>query len=114
MVVIGVASFAVTLLLDGAFVVFVLYEAVALSFALLGYTYLALGRRLPGARSVAAGIFVTLAAAVIQATRLAAPITVVWTFDHNGLFHIVQMPGVVLIVLGLRVAILRPSPGRSD
>jgi hypothetical protein len=114
MVGIGVAFFAATQLASGAFVVFVLYEAVALSFALLGYLYLALGGRLPGAGFVAAGIFVTLAAAVIQAARLVPSITVIWTFDHNGLFHLVQMPGVVLIVLGLRVAVLRRSPGRGD
>jgi hypothetical protein len=102
----GVAFVALAQLIDGAFVVFVIYEAVALSFALIGYAYLTRRPRLPGAGLMAAGILVTLGAAAIQATRLGSPITVVWTFDHNGLFHIVQMPGVVLILLGLRTALL--------
>lgn len=113
MVVIGVAFVAVTRLIDGGFAVFVVYEAVALSFALIGYGYLALSARVSGAGLVAAGILVTLAAAAIQATRLGAPITVIWTFDHNGLFHLVQMAGVVLIVLGLRVALARARPGAA-
>lgn len=112
MTLIGVVFVALTQLIDGAFVVFVIYEAVALSFAFIGYAYLGLGKRLKGAGIVAAGILVTLAAAAIQATRPGAPITVVWTFDHNGLFHLVQMAGVVLIVLGLRTAMLcRPAIG---
>jgi hypothetical protein len=79
---------------------------------LLGYHWLSLIRQRPGAGLMTAGILVTLAAAVIQATRLVPQISVVWTFDHNGLFHIVQMLGVVLIVSGLRAAILhRPAGG---
>lgn len=111
MIAIAVVFFAATQLIDGAFVVFVIYEAAALSFALLGYVWLALNRRLPGAGLMAAGILVTLAAAAIQATRLVPSITFVWIFDHNGLFHVVQMLGVVLIAFGLRVALVRTSAG---
>jgi hypothetical protein len=92
-------------------VVFVVYAAAALSFALLGYLWLGLIREQPGARLMTAGILVTLIAAVIQATRLVPQISVVWTFDHNGLFHIVQMLGVVLILAGLRAMILHPPAG---
>lgn len=109
MVTIGILFFAITQLTCGAFVVFVIYEAAALSFALLGYLWLSLIRQRPGAGLMTAGILVTLTAAVIQATRLVPQLSVVWTFDHNGLFHIVQMLGVVLIVLGLRAA-LRQGP----
>jgi hypothetical protein len=112
MVTIGMLFFAITQLVDGAFVGFVIYEAAALSFALLGYLWLSLIRQRPGAGLMTAGILVTLTAAAIQATRLAPQISVVWTFDHNGLFHVVQMLGVVLIVSGLRAAILhRPAGG---
>lgn len=111
-VVIATAFVAITRLVDGGFVVFIVYEAVALSFALLGYCCLAMRGRLPGSGLMAAAILVTLAAAAVQATRLGAPITVIWTFDHNGLFHLVQMAGVALIVAGLRVAMLDRSARR--
>lgn len=114
MIVAGLAFFAVTQLAGGAFVVFVMYEAAALGLALLGYAYLALIRRAPGVGLIAAGILVTLLAAVLQATRWLTPLTLIWTFDHNGLFHIVQMVGVALIVLGLRAAILRAPARRRD
>jgi hypothetical protein len=111
MMAIAILFFAVTQLSDGTFVVFVVYAAAALSFALLGYLRLGLIREQPGARLMTAGILVTLIAAVIQATRLVPQISVVWTFDHNGLFHIVQMLGVVLILAGLRAMILHPPAG---
>ena len=111
---IAILFFAVTQLVDGAFLGFVIYEAAGLSFALLGYLWLGLIRQRPGAGLMTAGILVTLAAAAIQATRLVPQISVVWTFDHNGLFHIVQMLGVVLILSGLRAAILHRPVGRSD
>ena len=114
MIVIAILFFAITQLIDGAFVMFVIYEAVALSFALLGYLWLSLIRQRPGAGLMTAGILVTLTAAAIQATRLVPQISVVWTFDHNGLFHIVQMLGVVLIVLGLRAAMLHGPADRRD
>jgi hypothetical protein len=111
MIVVALLFCAVAELIDGAFVVFVVYEAAALSFALLGYLWLGLIRQRPGAGLMTADILVTLSAVVIQATRTVPQISVVWTFDHNGLFHIVQMPGVVLIVSGLRAAILHPPAG---
>lgn len=109
MVMIGVLFVVVIQVGGGAFALFIIYEAVALSFALVGYVYLALGGRVSGTGSVAMGILVTLVAAMIQATRLIPRITLIWTFDHNGLFHILQMLGLVLIVLGLRVSILDRS-----
>jgi hypothetical protein len=111
MIAIALLFFAVTQLIDAAFVGFVIYEAAALSFALLGYLWLGLIRQRPGAGLMTAGILVTLTAAVIQVTRLVPQITVVWTFDHNGVFHIVQMLGVALIVSGLRAAILHGPAG---
>jgi hypothetical protein len=114
MIVLGILFFAITQLIDGAFIVFIVYEALALSFALLGYLYLARGGQLPGAGVIAAGILVTLLAALIQATRLIPTITVVWTFDHNGLFHLVQMLGVVLIVSGLRMGLIARAAVAGD
>jgi len=103
MTVIGVAFFGVTRLIPGSFLVFVLYEAAAMIFALVVYTVLAAKGRLVGAWWMAAGILVTIVAAGIQASN-AVYVTVIWEFDFNGIFHIIQMVGVALLVGGLRKA----------
>ena len=56
-------------------------------------------------RLMAAGVLVTLIAAGVQASG-AVSVTLIWQFDHNGLFHLIQMVGVVLLVAGLRAALL--------
>jgi hypothetical protein len=49
---------------------------------------------------MAAGILVTIIAAVIQAIHT-IKVIFIWQFDHNGIFHIVQMIGVVFLYKGL-------------
>ncbi len=105
MLVVGVAFYGVTRLIPGSFLVFVLYEAVAMLFSLGVYVWLAVRERAPGAWWMAAGILITIIAAGIQASG-AVRVTVVWEFDHNGIFHIVQMVGVAVLVAGLRAALL--------
>lgn len=94
------AFYAVTLVSGGAFGAFVLYEGVAMTVALAVYVGLAVSGRRPGAPLVAAGLALTLAAAAIQASNLS--VTVVWPFDHNGLFHLVQVVAVVVMARGLQ------------
>ncbi|MDJ0809258.1 MAG: hypothetical protein QNJ01_04110, partial [Desulfobacterales bacterium] len=57
--------------------------------------------RLKGAWLMAGGILATIVAAGVQAGRLLA-FTFIWPFDHNGVYHLIQMAGIVLIVAGLR------------
>lgn len=102
---VGVVFCVVTLLIPGTFLVFVIYEAVAMLFALGAYVWLAARGALPGAWWMAAGVLITIVAAAIQASG-AVSITVVWPFDYNGVFHLVQLPGVVALVVGLRAALL--------
>ena len=104
MIGVGVAFFGVTRIIAGSFLVFVLYEAVAMLFSLVVYTVLAVKNRLVGAWWMAAGILVTIVAAGLQASH-AVYVTVIWEFDFNGIFHIVQMVGVALLVTGLRTAL---------
>jgi hypothetical protein len=101
----GVAFYLLTRVLPQGFLVFVLYEAVAMVFALVAYLRLAWSGRLPGAWAMVAGILVTLTAAGLQASE-AVSFRLVWPFDHNGVFHLAQMVGVVLLTAGLRVAFL--------
>ena len=78
-------------------------------FALAVYLWLAVRKSLKGARLMAAGIMITILASVIQAGR-AAFITLIWEFDHNGLFHLTQMIGLTVLFFGLRAGLLSREP----
>jgi hypothetical protein len=93
---------------DGAFLVFVAYEVVAMLFALAVYGRLAAQGK-EGGSLIAAGVLVTLVAAGVQQTDLA--ITLIWPFDHNGIFHLIPMPGLLLMTLGVRRSLAEPVGG---
>jgi len=95
----GVIFFGVIEILNGAFIVFVLYEAVIMATVLTVYCYLAVTHQLAGAGIVATAIFLNLIAAGVQASRIS--FTILIPFDHNGAFHLVQMIGIATLGLGL-------------
>ena len=101
MVLVGVGFFGITLIWPGRFLVFIVYEILAMLFALAGYIWLAGRGRLRGAWLMTGGILTTIAAAGVQAGRLLA-FTLIWPFDHNGVYHLIQMAGIALIAAGLR------------
>jgi len=105
MLIAGLAFFIVTLLYPGIFFIFIVYEGLALIFALGAYIYLAVRGELPGAEFMAAGILISIIAAGIQANK-SISLTVIWQFDHNGIYHIVQVVGLVLLVYGIRQSLL--------
>jgi hypothetical protein len=105
MVVVGVSFFGITLVWSDSFLIFIVYEVVAMLFAMGGYLWLVYRGRLEGAWLMAAGIFVTIIAAGIQANK-AFTFTFIWAFDHNGVYHLVQMVGIILLVSGLRKAVI--------
>lgn len=109
---VGVVFYAITLRVPGTFIVFVLYETVAMLFALSAYVAMALRRSLAGAWLMAAGILVTIIAAAVQATG-ALRVAILWEFDHNGIFHVIQMVGVVLLLLGLRPGFSKQRTGHE-
>lgn len=93
--------YGITRLTGGDFLAFVIYEAAALLFSLLVYLRLASREGRPGAAAMAGALAVSLAAGAVQASDFDA-VRVLWEFDHNGLFHIVQLLGLALMVAGLR------------
>ena len=97
--------FAVTQLSTRSFLIFVVYETVAMVGALAIHVRLAMERR-AGARAIAIAIMLIIAAAAVQASDLRMQLLV--PFDHNGLFHLVQMVAVVLMVVGVRASL---APG---
>jgi hypothetical protein len=104
-IVVAVGFFVATLVWPHNFIVFVIYEAVAMLFALAGYLWLAFDGRLPGAWLMVTGILVTIVAAAVQASG-SVSFTLIWKFDHNGAYHLIQLVGIVLLVAGLRAALL--------
>ena len=101
----GLGFFAATLLYPGIFLVFIVYEGLALIFALGAYTYLAIRGEPTGAGFMAAGILISIFAAGIQAHK-SIFLTLIWKFDHNGVYHIVQAVGLLLLVYGIRQSML--------
>ncbi len=104
---VALGFYLLTRLSGGNFLVFVIFEAAALLLALAVYVRLALERK-PGAGLVVAGLVLSLAGGVLQASSLS--LHLIWDFDHNGLYHLVQLAGVVFLVAGLRGTLSVPQP----
>ncbi len=97
---VGVVFYGITIVVPGSFLVFIAYEAVAMLFALGVYTYLSVRRRRITFYYMTAGVIVSIAAAAFQAID-SVGFTLIWEFDNNGVFHLVQMAGIVFLMLGL-------------
>jgi hypothetical protein len=109
MLVVAILFYGVTRATGGHFFAFVLYEGAALLFALGVYARLAAGPRRPGAGFMAAALAVSLAAGAIQAADIGT-VRLLWDFDHNGLFHLIQLAGLTLLAAGLRRVLQPPLP----
>jgi len=94
----GIVFFVLTELFNGIFIVFILYEAIVMLGALLIYAFLAYARHQPGAGVISVAILINLLAAGVQSSDLS--VTLLMTFDHNGLFHLIQIVGIGLLGLG--------------
>jgi len=112
MICLGVVFYAATTVIQKGFLVFVIYEALAMITALVIYVRLAVGDRLPGALVMALGILVNILAAAVQASG-SVGFTLVWEFDHNGVFHLIQVFGLLLLYAGLHVALRSLSQPES-
>ena len=98
---VSAAFLGLTALLGGKFIVFIVYAATIMLSALAIYTFLAATHRLKGAAVVALAILLNLAAAATQASNLSLHLLV--PFDHNGLFHLVQMLSTAILGLGVHL-----------
>lgn len=102
----GAGFFALMQISSGAFGVFIVYEAAVMVATLLMYFSLWKARTLAGAGRVTLGIAMTLVAAAIQVSSLS--VRIIWLFDHNGLFHLVQIAAVLTVADGLRASMNVP------
>ncbi len=97
--------FTIVAQLAGNFLLFILYEGVAMLFALGVYLWLVILRKSPGASLITCGILLTIIAAIVQ-TIHSIVFTVIWQFNNNGLFHLIQMIGIVFLVVGVRRSVM--------
>jgi len=107
LIAVALAFFAVTQVGKGNFLWFVAYELVAMLISLAIYGYLTLQRRVPGASLMLLGVFLTIVAAAIQATKVlrwGGPVPV----NSDGIFHLVQIAAIVILVIGLRRGLISP------
>ena len=100
---VGLAFYVLTRVVDGGFLLFLVYEAAAMVGALVLYGRLAINHRLAGAGVVAAGIGLNLLAGLVQASDIT--IRLVVPFDHNGVFHLVQVAALATLAYGLRLGL---------
>ena len=98
---VSAAFFGLTALLGGKFIVFIVYAAAILLSTLAIYTFLAVTHRLQGAAVIALAILLNLAAAAVQASNLS--LHLVFPFDHNGLFHLIQIGSTAILGLGVHL-----------
>ncbi len=73
--------------------------AVFLVLALVLYLHLMVTRALPGAGFLAAGIATLLIGAAMMLGNVG--FTLIWTFDRNAVYHLVQMVGSLFFYFGL-------------
>jgi hypothetical protein len=99
LIAVGVIVYVVTLAMPATFMIFIVYESVALLCALLGYGWLTFMGQ-PGTAFIVGGILIILLAAVIQATEKLR-VTLIWEFDFNSFYHVLQIAANFLIVWGL-------------
>lgn len=95
------AFLGLTALLGGKFIVFIIYAATILLSTLAIYTFLAVTHRVKGAAVIALAILLNLAGAAVQASNLS--LHLVFPFDHNGLFHLIQIVGTAILGLGVHL-----------
>jgi hypothetical protein len=110
LLVLGAAFFYFANFRSYNFLPFIVYETGAMLLALAIYVGLAVRRQLPGAVWMAAGILITLLAAAFQATRVVS-FTLVVPFNHNAVFHLVQLPGLLCLLMGLRSSLAGSQRG---
>ena len=101
----GLGFYLVTLIHPGIFFVFIVYEGMALGFALCVYSILAIAGE-QGTAFMAGGVLFSILAAGLQ-TRKSIGFTLIWKFDHNGIYHIVQTVGLLFLIAGLRISLIR-------
>ncbi len=105
----GIVFWLSTIVFPDSFLIFIVYEAAGLLVSLSAYLKLTHDRR-DGAGAISLSIVISLIAAIVQSIP-SASLHLIWQFDQNGLFHLIQMPGIVILTVGIRRILVCGSAG---
>ena len=96
----AVAFYVFTLLSNGSFIVFIGYQGLGMLFSLVVFLGLYIRFRKRYLLYMIAGIVISIFAAVVQGTG-SLNFTLIWPFDHNGSFHLIQAISSIFIFKSL-------------
>ena len=102
-VMVALTFFTITQIWSDSFLLFVIYECIAMALSLTLYSICFWQRRAAGSGLLAAGVLVGILAAVID-TLKTLHMTLIWEFNNHGLFHLVQMISLLLLTIGIAQA----------
>lgn len=94
--------FTWVLVASGNFALFILYESGAMLFALGVYSIRLVRGHSPGTGWMFAGVMLTIIAAGFQSLH-SVVLMLIWPFNHNGLFHLIQVLALCCLLRGLSV-----------
>ncbi|WP_152453635.1 hypothetical protein [Microbulbifer sp. THAF38] len=97
----GFLFFVLAVLKTNGFLMFVAYQALIMVPVIIGYAWLGWTDRLPGAWYMVLGGIFSFTAVIFQ-VRTAVEFTFIWTFNHNGIYHMVQTVGVLFFFIGVK------------
>ena len=100
LVIVGLGFYLLTVTMPQGFILFVYYQAAAMGASLITYLYL-MARKTPGAGWIALGLAISIVGAAIEGT-FAFSFRLIWEFDHNSVYHLLQGLGFACLTLGLR------------
>ena len=99
-VMVAFTFFTISQVWSDSFLLFVIYECIAMLLSLTLYSMCFWQRRAAGSGLLAAGVLVGILAAVID-TQKTLHMTLIWEFNNHGLFHLVQMISLLLLTIGI-------------
>jgi hypothetical protein len=100
-VTVTIMCFVLVRLFDGALIIFVIIEALTIICALAIYSFLAVTQRLKGAEFISLAILLSIVAVGAQASHISMQI--LFPFDHNGIFHLIEIVALAILGMGLRI-----------
>ncbi len=89
--------YTITIILPGSFCFVLGAQGICMLYGLYVYSR----SSLPGAHLIWSGILTGIIAAMIQ-LKHDLRVTIIWPFDHNGIFHLIEIVALLLMTAGVR------------
>lgn len=93
--------YGLTLLLPDSFIYFTVFQGLAMLFCLGAYAYVRFRRDLAGSLLILTAILMSMAAALAQ-SQGTMRLSLIWQFNNNGIYHLIQTPAVLLLFFGIK------------